>query len=120
MGTNIDLNTESLFSIASVSRRLNDAKLVLIIVLALPGKTSNSSSCHQSLVNATPRYLNFSTCFNNTSPTCREHWTGLLKRCSTSVLKLLIFIPAMSHAAVKPFNARKKPAKVNHLRKATY
>ena len=33
---------------------------------------SISSSCVPSLVNMTPRYLNFSTCFSFTPPTCRE------------------------------------------------
>ena len=51
--------------------------------------------------------LNFPTGFNDTPRTGREHWTGFLKRCSTSVFEVLIFIPAMSHAVAKPFNDRR-------------
>ena len=60
-------------------------------------------------MNATPRYPNFSICFDDTPPTCREHWTGFLERCRSSVLEVLIFISAMSHAAAKPFNACWRP-----------
>ena len=35
----------------------------------------------------------------------KEHWTGFLKRQRTSVLEMLISIPAMSHAPAKRFNA---------------
>ena len=41
--------------------------------------------------------------FNETTPTCREHCTE--KDGSTLVLEVLIFIPAMSQAAAKPFRA---------------
>ena len=80
-----------------------------IVALALPDRTFNCTVCLSSLVNATPRYLNFSTSFNDTPPTCREHWTGFLEKCSTSVLEVQIFIPGMSHAAAKLFNACWKP-----------
>ena len=39
-----------------------------ITALALPERTFNFLSCLSSLVNATPRYLNFSTSFNDTLP----------------------------------------------------
>ena len=42
----------------------------------------------------------------------------ILEQCRTSVLQVLIFIPSMSHAAAKLFNAFWRPAKLNHLRKA--
>ena len=40
--------------------------------------------------NATPRYLNFSTCFNVAPFTCNTHWSGFLERWRTSVLAMLI------------------------------
>ena len=104
-GSNIDLNTESFVFLDSSSFKMTEWCKARITALALPDQTSNSSSSLPSLVNATPRYLNFFTCFNDAPPTCREHWTGFLERCSTAVLEVLIFIPAMSHAATKPFNA---------------
>ena len=75
----------------------------------LPDQTSSSLFCLPRLVNASLRYLSFSTCFYDTSPSCREHWTRYLERCSTSVLEVLIFIPAMSHTAAKPSNAYWRP-----------
>ena len=78
-------------------KRLSGAKVVLhhllclieYPILVLPSITREWN----------PRYLNF----------FREHWTRFLKRCSTLVLEVLIFIPAMSHAAAMPFNACWKP-----------
>ena len=100
--------------------RMNGAKLTSEHLLCLIEHPILCTSCLQSLVNATPRYLNFSTCFNKTPPNCGKHWTGFFKRCSTSVSEMLVFIPAMSHAAAIPFNAcwtpdSKKLAKLNHL-----
>ena len=106
---NIDLNTKSFASLNSSFFKTIKWCRTRIAAFALPDQTSNSPSCLPSLVNANPRYLNFSTCFNDTPPTCREHWTGFLERCNTSILEMLIFIPAMSHAAAKPFNACWKP-----------
>ena len=105
MGTSIDLNTESFVFLDSSRFKTTKWWKARITTLALLDRTSNSSSCLLSLVNATLRYLNFSTCFYDTPPTCREHWTGFLEKCSTSVLEVQIFIPAVSHAAAKPFNA---------------
>ena len=44
-----------------------------ITTLALSDRTTNCLSCLATLVNATSRYLNFTICFNDTPPTCREH-----------------------------------------------
>ena len=63
----------------------------------------------QSLVNTTPRYLNFSTCCSVLSFICRIHRLGFLERRSTSVFLLLIFIPAWSHAAENRSSACWRP-----------
>ena len=93
-----------------------------ITALASPDRTFNSSSCLPSIVNGTPCYLNF-TCFTDGPLTYKEHWTEFLKRCTISVFEVLILIPAMSHAAAKPFNACWTPdseaSKTKYLRKAT-
>ena len=68
-----------------------------------------SSSCLPSLVNATPRYLNFSSCFRFAPFTCNTHWSGFLEKWCTSDLAVLIFIPAVLHASAKLFNARWRP-----------
>ena len=104
METDIDLNIESFAFLDSSRFKTTKWCKARITALALPGQTSNSSSCLQSLVNATPRYLNFFHCFNYKSPACRQHWIRFVERCSTSVLEVLIFIPAMSHANAKSFN----------------
>ena len=119
MRMNIDVNSESFAFLDSSRFWTSDWCKARITALALPDRTSNSLSCLPSLANATPRYLNFSTCFNDTQPTCREHWNGFIERCNTSILEELIFIPAMSHTAAKPFSACWRPAKLNYLRKAT-
>ena len=103
MGTNVDLNTESFAFLDSSRFKTTEWCKARITALALPDRTSNSSSCLPSLVNTSLRYLNFFNCFNDTPPTCREHWTEFLERRSTSVLEVLIFIPAMSHVAAKLF-----------------
>ena len=108
MGTNIDLNTDSFAFLGSSLFKTTEWCKARITAFALPDRTSNSSSCLISLENAKPRYLNFFTCFNDTPPTCSE-WKDFLERCSTSVLKVLIFIPAMSHASAKPFSTSWKP-----------
>ena len=109
MGTNINLKTESFAFLDSSRFKTTEWCKARTTTLVLPDRTSNSSSCLSSLVNATPRYLNFSTCFNDTPPTCKRHWKGFLERCRTSVLEELNFIPARLHAAVKPFNACWRP-----------
>ena len=101
IGTNIDLNTKSFTFLDSSRFKTTEWREARIVELVLLDRISNSSSCLPSLINATPRYLNFSTCFNDTPPTCREHWTRFLETCSTAVLEVLMFIPAMSHAAAK-------------------
>ena len=55
-----------------------------ITALALPIRVSSFSSCFPSLVNATPRYLNFFTCFSVAPFTCNTHWSEFLERWSTS------------------------------------
>ena len=80
--------------------------------LAYWGWVSSSSYYRPSLVNATPRYLNFSSCFRVAPFTCNTHWSGFLERWSTSVLAVLIFIPAVLHASAKLFNARWRPDSV--------
>ena len=103
-GTNIDLNTKNFAFPDSFRFKTTKCCKARLAAIALPDRTSNSSSSLPSFVNSTPSYLNFSTYFNDTPPTCRKDWTGFLKRCSTSVLEILIFIPAMSHAAANSFN----------------
>ena len=105
MGTNINLNMESFAFLNSSRFKTTELSKVRITTFALPNRTYNPSSCLPSHVNATLRYLNFSTCFNDTPPTCREQWIGFLERCRTSGLEVVILISAMSHAATKPFNA---------------
>jgi len=83
-----------------------------ITALALPIRKSSSLSCLPLLVNTTPRYLNFSTCFSDTPLTCNEQWSGFLERWSTSVSEALIFIPALLHVAAKSFNANWRPDSV--------
>ena len=124
MGTNIDLNTENFAFLDSSCFKTTEWCKARNAALALPDRASNFLFCFPSLVNATPRYLNFSTCFNDTPPTCREHWTEFLKRWRTSVLEVVIFIPAKSHAVAKPFDACWRPdseetRKIIYLRKAT-
>ena len=69
-----------------------------ITALAFPMRISNSLFCLPSLVNETPRYLNFSDCFSGTPSICREHCFGCLDRHMVSVFVELIFIPATEHA----------------------
>ena len=65
-----------------------------ITALAFPMRTSNSLFYLPSLVNETPRYLNFSDCFSGTPLIWREHCFGGLDRHMVSVFVVLIFIPA--------------------------
>ena len=109
MGTNIGLNTESFAFLDSSRFKMTKWCKVRITAFALPDRTSNYSFDLSSLVNATQRYLNFYTCFNDTPPTCKEYWTEFLERSRTSVLEVLIFIPAMSQAHVNRFNACCRP-----------
>ena len=83
---------------------------------ALPIRVCSSSSCLPSLVNVTPRYLNFSTCFSVAPFTCNTHRSGFLETCSTFYLAVLIFISAVSHASAKLFNARWRPDYVEKSR----
>ena len=83
---------------------------------SLPTRVSSSLSCFPSLVNATPRYLNFSTCFIAAPFTCNRHWSGFLEIWRTSVLAVLIFIPAVLHASAKLFNAHWRPDSVEESR----
>ena len=67
-----------------------------ITALAFPMRISNSLFCLPSLVNETPRYLNFSDCFSGTPSIWREHCFGCLDRHIVSVFVVLVFIPAGS------------------------
>ena len=111
-GTKTALKIES-FAFFDNSRFMTTEKCnARITALALPIRVSSSSSCLPSLVNATPRYLSFSTCFSDAPFTCNTHWSGFFERWSTSVLAVLIFIPAVLHASAKLFNARWRPDSV--------
>ena len=70
-----------------------------ITALAFPMRISNSPFCLPSLVNETPRYLNFSDCFSGTPSVWREHCFGCLDRHMVSVFVVLIFILATEHAS---------------------
>ena len=70
-----------------------------ITALAFPMRISKSLFCLPSLVNETPRYLNFSDCFSGTPSIWREHCFGSLDRHMVSVFVELIFIPATEHAS---------------------
>ena len=109
MRTNIDLNTENFAFLDSSRFKTNEWFIARIKALDFSDEKCNFPSCLSSLVNVTPRYLNFFNCFNDTPYTCRKNWTEFLGRSITSVLEVLIFIPAMSHAAAKPFNACWRP-----------
>ena len=81
-----------------------------ITALAFPMRISSSLFCLRSLVNETPRYLNFSDCFSDTPSTWTEHCAGFLDRHLVSVFVVLIFIPAaqqafenLSRACWRPF-----------------
>jgi len=62
-----------------------------------------------SLVNTTPRYLNVSNCCSVFPLTCRIHCLGCFERHNTSILLVLIFVPACSHAAENRSNACWRP-----------
>ena len=106
MGTNIDLNTESFPFLDSSGFMTTEWYKARITTLVMSDRTlpSITRECD-------PKILEFlySTCFIDTPPTCVEHWTGFLQRCRTSALEVLIFIPAMSNAAIKQLNAYRKP-----------
>ena len=106
MGTKTALKIES-FAFFDNSRFMTtELCKARITALALPIRVSSSLSYLPSLVNATPRYLNFSTWFSVAPFTCNTYWSGFLERWNTSVLVVLIFIPAVLHASAKLFNAR--------------
>ena len=100
MRTNIELNTKRFAFLDSSCFKTSERCKTCIATPALPDRTPNSSCYFASLVNTT-----LSTCFNDTTPTCKVLWTGFLEKWSTLVLEALIFIPAMSHAVAKLFNA---------------
>ena len=70
-----------------------------ITALAFPMPTSISLFHLPLLVNETPRYLNFSDCFNGTPSIWKEHCFGCQNRHKVSVFVVLIFIPAIEHAS---------------------
>ena len=80
-----------------------------ITELAFPMRISNSLFCLPSLVNETPRYLNFSDCFSGTPSIWREHCYGCLDRHMVSVFVKLIFISATEHASENPSRACWRP-----------
>ena len=57
MGINIDLNAEIIAFFDSFRFTMTEWYKSHIAALALPDRTSSSSSCFPSLVNATPRYI---------------------------------------------------------------
>ena len=72
--------------------------------LAFLMRIFNSLFCLPSLVNVTPRYLNFSDCFTDVSLAWREHCFGCLHGHIISVyvvliFVVLIFVPATQHAS---------------------
>ena len=69
-----------------------------ITELAFPMRISNLLFCLLSLVNETPRYLNFSDCFIGNSSRRREQSFSCLDRNMVFVFVVLIFIPATEHA----------------------
>ena len=73
MWTSIDFNIECFAFLDSSHFKTTEWCKARITALALPYQTSIFSSCFPSLVNATPRYLNFSSGFNDTPPTRKEH-----------------------------------------------
>ena len=105
----IDLNTERFAFLDSSGFKTTKWSRAISTALALFDRTCNSLSCLPSFVNATPRYLNFFTSFDDTPPTCRENWTGFFEKCSFLVLEVLIFISPVSHVAAKLFNACWRP-----------
>ena len=96
-----------------------------ITVVAMPERTSCSSSRLLSLVNAIPRCINVTACFHDTLPTYKEYWTRISRKIKNLSFKVLIFIPAMSRAAAnKSFSSCWSPdsedvSKTNYLLKAT-
>jgi len=109
MGTKTVLKTER-FAFFDNSRFMTiEYCKACITALALPIQVSSSSSC-------LPSHMN---CYTNLQLTL----SGFLEKWSTSVLIVLIFIPALSHATSKSFNKlqvgdqiRWKKVKPDHLR----
>ena len=63
--------------------------MVHLVLGALPIPVSSFLSWLPSLMNVTPRYLNFLTCFSVAPFTRSTHWSGFLERWSISVLACL-------------------------------
>ena len=80
-----------------------------ITALAFPMRISNSLFCLPSLVNETPRYLNFPDCFSGTPSIWREHRFGCLDRHMVSVFIVLTFIPSTEHAYENLSRACRRP-----------
>ena len=89
-----------------------------ITSLALLIRVSSSLSCLPSLVNATPRYLNNKCLLQCCSIHLQHALIRVFERRSAgaSVLAVLIFIPAVSHASTKLFNARRRADAVEKSR----
>ena len=95
-------------AIAHVVRRLNGAKLASQHLLCVIEHPILRLAFYHSWIR-TQSYLNFSTCFNDIPLTFKNIGQDFFKRCSTPVLEVLIFIPAMSQAPEKPLNACWRP-----------
>jgi len=66
--------------------------------VAFASPTRASTFCLPSLVNTSPGYLNL-TCFSVLPLTRNVHCLGFLERHNPSVFSVMIFIPALPHAA---------------------
>ena len=61
-----------------------------IAAFTFSDQISISTSFFPTFVGATTRYLNFSTSFNDSPPTCREHQSGFFKKWNFLVFEVLI------------------------------
>ena len=103
MRTNLDLNNKSFAFLDSPRFKTTEWCKAHIRELDLPNQTSNFLSCLPSLLNATKRYRNFSTCFND--PNCRAHSTRFLKRCRYLSFGNACFHSSNDICSCKPPNA---------------
>ena len=77
--------------------------------LVFPMRISNSIFFLPSLVNETPRYLNFADYFSGSPLFWKEHCFGCLDRHMVSVFVALIFILATEHASESLSRACSRP-----------
>ena len=97
---NIDCSKMDSFALVQSSRfSTTDRRSWRITALAFPMQISKSLFYLPSLVNETPRYLNFSDCFSSTPSIWREHCFGCQDRHMVSVFVVLVFNLASEHAS---------------------